>query len=125
LIRGSLIVTISYILLGAFGIGKNSASRRIVVSVLKNGKKTGNEFFSLYVLDGDTQAHKLFVATIGKKMVKSSVKRNLYKRWIINAFLKYKAGFTGKTAVIMARRGLPKLTSYAGVEEALSPLLKG
>jgi ribonuclease P protein component len=76
------------------------------------------------VAGGESPSHKLFVTTIGKKSVKSSVKRNLYKRWIKSAFLIYKENFTGKTVVIMPRRGLPKLQSYAEIINALDPLLK-
>jgi ribonuclease P protein component len=102
--------------------------------LLKNGRKTGNEFFSVFLSgsigkparrspgEGGT---RLFTANIAKKTFKKSVDRNKYKRWIRAVFHKHKDLFTGTDVLIMPRPGLAKLKNFSGVEQALLPLFPG
>jgi ribonuclease P protein component len=89
--------------------------------LLKNGRKTGNEFFSVF-LGGSAVKTRLFTANIAKKTFKKSVDRNRYKRWIRAVFHKHKNLFAGTDVLIMPRPGLVKLKDYSGVEKALLPL---
>jgi ribonuclease P protein component len=86
--------------------------------LLKNGRKTGSEFFSVFLSAGSGKT-RLFTANIAKKTFKKSVDRNRYKRWIRAVFHKYKDLFTDTDVLIMPRPGLARLKSYSGVEQAL------
>ena len=92
--------------------------------MLKNGKKTGNEFFSVF-LSGTAGATRLFAANIAKKTFKRSVDRNRYKRWIRAVFHKHRDIFAGTDILIMPRPGLSKLKNFAAIEQALLPLFPG
>lgn len=89
--------------------------------MLKNGKKTGNEFFSVF-LHGNEGKTRLFTANIAKKSLKKSTDRNRYKRWMREAFHKHKGLFKDKDVLIMPRPGMSKLKDFAAVESALLPL---
>jgi ribonuclease P protein component len=109
--------------------------------LLKNGRKTGNEFFSVFLggstgkparrLPAEASAEagslggggtRLFTANIAKKTFKKSVDRNRYKRWIRAVFHKHKHLFVGTDVLIMPRPGLAKIKNFSGVEQALLPL---
>jgi ribonuclease P protein component len=89
--------------------------------LLKNGRKTGNEFFSVF-LGANENTTRLFTANIAKKTFKKSVDRNKYKRWIHAVFHKYKNLFSGNDVLIMPRPGISKIRDFKGVEQALIPL---
>ena len=89
--------------------------------MLKNGRKTGNEYFSVF-LSGTAGKTQLFTANIAKKTFKKSVDRNRYKRWIRAVFHRHNALFNGVNVLIMPRPGLIKLKNFSGVEQALLPL---
>jgi ribonuclease P protein component len=99
--------------------------------LLKNGRKTGNEFFSVFINGSAGKparqslgkgGTRLFTANIAKKTFKKSVDRNRYKRWIRAVFHKHNDFFTGMDVLIMPRPGLVKLKNFSGVEQALLPL---
>ena len=66
-----------------------------------------------------------FVANIAKKSVKLSVNRNRYKRWIRAAYHSHKNSLTDYTVLIMPRRGMPALKSFAEIDANLSVLFEG
>jgi ribonuclease P protein component len=66
-----------------------------------------------------------FVANIAKKSVKLSVDRNRYKRWIRAAYHNHKSSLTDYTVLIMPRRGMPALKSFAEIDSNLSGLFEG
>jgi ribonuclease P protein component len=89
--------------------------------LLKNGRKTGNDFFSVF-LGGNENKTRLFTANIAKKTFKKSVDRNKYKRWIRAVFHKHKDLFKNTDILIMPRPGIAKLRDFSSIEQALLPL---
>jgi ribonuclease P protein component len=89
--------------------------------LLKNGRKTGNDFFSVF-LGANENKTRLFTANIAKKTFKKSVDRNRYKRWIRAVFHKNKDLFKNTDILIMPRTGIAKLKSFSAIEQALIPL---
>jgi ribonuclease P protein component len=89
--------------------------------LLKNGRKTGNEFFSVF-LGANENTTRLFTANIAKKTFKKSVDRNKYKRWIRAVFHKHKSLFNNTDILIMPRPGIAKLKDYKSIEQALLAL---
>ena len=89
--------------------------------MLKNGKKTGNTYFSVYVFAGENKT-RLFTANIAKKSVKKSSDRNRYKRWMRAVLRKHIDLFQGMDVMVMPRSGMAKLSDYASIEQALLPL---
>jgi len=66
-----------------------------------------------------------FVANIAKKSVKLSVDRNRYKRWIRAAYHNHKSTLTEYTVLIMPRRAMPSLKSFADIDGCLAALFEG
>jgi ribonuclease P protein component len=66
-----------------------------------------------------------FVANIAKKSVNLSVDRNRYKRWIRAAYHKHKNAMKDVTVLIMPRRGMPGLKTFAEIDANLSALFEG
>jgi ribonuclease P protein component len=66
-----------------------------------------------------------FVANIAKKSISLSVDRNRYKRWIRAAYHKHKGLLKDCTVLIMPRRGMPALRSFAEIDSTLSGLFEG
>jgi ribonuclease P protein component len=66
-----------------------------------------------------------FVANIAKKSVNLSVDRNRYKRWIRAAYHKHKSTLQDVTVLIMPRRGMPGLKTFAEIDAVLAALFEG
>ena len=65
-----------------------------------------------------------FVANIAKKSIKLSVDRNRYKRWIRAAYHNNKSTLANYSVLIMPRRGMPALKSFAEIDANLFGLFE-
>ena len=90
--------------------------------ILNNGIKSGDAFFSVYLLRSEAVKNNLYTANIAKKRVKLSVGRNRYKRWMRASYHKNKAKLKGFDALIMPRQAIASLTSFAGVDASINAL---
>ncbi len=90
---------------------------------MNSGIKKGNSYFSVFCADSINEKEKLYIATIGKKILKKSVDRSLLKRRLKEVFNRRKEQFTGKDVVIMVRSGAKDLADFRSVEETLGNLL--
>lgn len=93
--------------------------------ILNNGIKSGDTFFSVYLLRSDRQKNNLYTANIAKKRVKLSVERNRYKRWMRASYHKNKAKLKGFDVLIMPRHAIASLKNFAGVDSSINALFDG
>jgi ribonuclease P protein component len=87
--------------------------------------KHANNCFAVYAVNRpDLPGPKLYVATIGKKIVKKSVDRSLIKRRIRAVFREFGEILGQKDVVIMTRSGVNELRDYSGFRDKLLELFK-
>jgi ribonuclease P protein component len=73
----------------------------------------------------DSKKNNLYTANVAKKSVKLSVNRNMYKRWMRACYHKHKAKLAGFDTLIMPRRSMPQLQSFADMDGKLAVLFEG
>ncbi len=76
-------------------------------------------------MKSERKKNNLYTANVAKKSVKLSVNRNMYKRWMRACYHKHKAKLAGFDTLIMPRRSMPSLKTFADIEARLEPLFEG
>jgi len=91
--------------------------------LLKIGRKKSNACFALYVSESHENKRRIYVGTVGKKILKKSTDRNLLKRRIRAVFSQDKSLASGHNILIITRNGAAGLKDYASVKENIYGLL--